>query len=592
MISPNKLDTTRFFKEIDSVAAVAPASELFSLLSRSLQLPADFAALVRRETGDRVLVTSGGEVPGDQATEVMFIRTSPLELSFERTGLSTKDAYLCDAHVTVRVSAVPERSEAESFRKAILGSRRIVRLPAIAEYLEPVIADALIALADRHEVEGLVDGKHRDQAAKTLGEALAMPCFTAGLTLAGAVTVTFESAGLREVRAKQARTARRLDEHAAQEQLDTALAQARAKHMDELESTLKHLRGLAVESPHAELPDLLRTFEESERAKLYAALFESQAVTPATEWIVVAGGSELLFFAPGAFESPARRVVLEGEIGPLRSVRAVTLPDGRRRLLAGAARGVYELGVEDSAAETVYAALSLGEVRGGVNSVAVCGDWIFATHSELGLLRWHRAEPQSVTCCCTDLTRNAKTIRNVQTAAGRVFFSVDERVVSFAGDDENDRHIHSGSATVITAVLATGRDLFAGNADGQILHWPEGETTTPRVLHGGSRRPAESIALLTGGGVPRLFYTDTTLAVFSRVVGDTFTCRYEAGGQTLQRAVVASDLIVATDDPRQRLLIWRPDQTSQPIAGIHVARLTNHSIQDTALVPLTTPGET
>ena len=75
-------------------------------------------------------------------------------------------------------------------------------------------------------------------------------------------------------------------------------------------------------------------------------------------------------------------------------------------------------------------------------------------------------------------------------------------------------------------VLANGADLFAGNADGQILHWPEGETSAPRVLHGGSRRPAESVALMVSGGVPRLFYTDTTLAVFARVLGDTFTCRY------------------------------------------------------------------
>ena len=90
------------------------------------------------------------------------------------------------------------------------------------------------------------------------------------------------------------------------------------------------------------------------------------------------------------------------------------------------------------------------------------------------------------------------------------------------------------------------------------------------------------------GGVGRLFYTDTTLAVFARVVGDTFTCRYEAGGQTLRRVEVAPDLIVATNDPRDRLLIWRPNQTGQPVAAIHVARLTTHSVQDVTLVPLET----
>ena len=589
-MSPSKFDLDHFFSEVDAIAVVAPASDLFSLLSRTLKLPRNVTALVTREAGDRALIAPGGELAGDDITEVMFIRTSPLELSFQHTKLTTSDDYLCHVNVTCPVCVVQERSEAESFRKTVLGSRRVVRLSAIAQHLEAAVGHALAALAEAHQVEDLVDGKCRDQAVRALRDALVTPCFQAGLSLVGSITVTFESEGLREVRAKEALTARRMDEHAAQQQLNAALSDARTKHLGELESTLKRLKRLAAESPDAALPDLLHTFKESERAKLYEALFESQALPPATRWLVVASGQELLFFAPESLGAPTRRVPLEGAIGSLRSVQTATDPDGEHLLLAGASRGVYELGADSSAAATTYTTAAPDQVRGGVNSVALAGETLYATHSELGLLRWSRGQPESCTACCTaccaDLTGEAKAVRNVHVAGGRVVFSVDDRIVSFASDDENDRRIHTGSTSVITAVLVNEGDVFAGNADGQILHWPEGETTTPRVLHGGSRRPAETIALLTTGGVARLVYTDTTLAVFARVLGDTFTCRYEAGGQTLRRVEVAPDLIVGTNDARDRLLIWRPNQTAQPLASIHVARLTKHSIQDVTLVPL------
>ncbi len=586
MMSPSKFDLGQFFSEVDAVAVVAPASDLFSLLSRTLKLPPNVTALVTRKAGDRALIAPGGELAGDDITEVMFIRTTPLELSFQRTGLTTQDNYLCQADVTFPICVVQERSEAESFRSDVLGSRRVVRLPAIVQYLDLEVGVVLSQFADEHDADGLVDGKYREAVAQVIREAVATPCFQGGLAVTGDVSVVFDSEGLRAVRAKEALTARRMDEHAAQQQLDAALSEARARHLGELETTLKRLQGLAAESPDAALPDLLRTFSEVERAKLYEALFESQALPPATRWLVVASGQELLFFAPESLGAPARRVPLEGAIGPLRSVQTATDPDGEHLLLAGAARGVYELGADSSAAATAYPTAAPDNVRGGVNSVALCGEALYATHSELGLLRWSRGQPESCTACCAGLTGAAKAVRNVHVAGGRVVFSVDDHIVSFAPDDENDRRIYTGSTSVITAVLVNEDDVFAGNADGQILHWPEGETSAPRVLHGGSRRPAETIALLTTGGVARLVYTDTTLAVFARVLGDTFTCRYQAGGQTLRRVEVAPDLIVATNDARDRLLIWRPNRTGQPIASIHVARLTKHSVQDVTLVPL------
>ena len=588
-MSGGKAEIDRWFADPELVAAAASAGAAFGRWSRTLRLPMDFAALVVREAGDRIVIAPGEELSGEGVSELMIVRMSPLELTFAPGGLTSQDEYLCTARVHCPAAVVAERGELDSFRKTILGSGRTVRVTALTRHLEPAVVHALNALAERHQVEDLVDGKCRDEAERVIAEAVATPCFEAGLNLAGRIEVTFESEALRAVRAQQAAAAQRLDEQSAQEQVHAALAQARAQRLDELEAILKRLQTLAAGSPDAPLPQLLRAFGAAERAKLYAALFESVPVAAATQWLVVASGQELLFFAPGAFEAPARRLTLGDPIGPLRSIQIPAQPgslaDSAPRLFAGAARGVYALPVDGSAPESVYAAEAPAELRGGVNAVALWGTALYATHSELGLLRWERSAPERGTACYPELTRGAGAVRHVQTAGRRLFFSADNRIVSIDPAHEDDCRTYTGSSAVITALLATGTDVFAGNANGEILHWA-GDDDAPRVLHGGSRRPAESVALLNTAGVARLVYTDTTLAVHARVLDDTIVSRYEAGGQTLQRAKVASDLIVAVDDPRYRLIVWHPNQPGRPLTTIHVARLTGRRIQDVALVPL------
>lgn len=58
----SKFDPQLFFQRADNVALHVPASELFGLLKRSLDLRSQWAALVRRTTGDHTVVQAGGSV--------------------------------------------------------------------------------------------------------------------------------------------------------------------------------------------------------------------------------------------------------------------------------------------------------------------------------------------------------------------------------------------------------------------------------------------------------------------------------------------------------------------------------------------------
>lgn len=590
-MATGKLDLQRFFASPEAVAAVAPPDDLFGFLTRKITLPPGVAALVTREAGDQVVCAPGSQMTGEGATEFLFVRTTPVELAWTEERVVSADRFVANADVTLRVAAVARRGELQSFRRQVMGSYREADRDVLVRYLRSATRQTLTGCAEQREMEVLVDARDRQAVATAVADAVAGPCFAAGLTVDPSIDVRFESPTYRQVRLTKDQAARRRQEHQAKRQLEQALETAQHEHVDHLETLLGKLNDLARSSPEVELSDLMRTFSESQRGEIYDALFATSSDTLATQWVVVACGGELLFYDPASGDAPARSMTLSGEVGPVRSVQSRRGPDGVVRLLVGAARGVYEVGAESKGPAVVFSIDESIEVRGGVNSVAVVGDCVLASHSEVGLICWDRKSPTEPTLLLEDRTRNAKAVRNVQVQNGRIYVSVDGAVLVAEADNPTEAALRTyagpPSADRLITALCPGPDgLYAGNADGQILRWPlEGGEAT--IIHSGSGRPAESIHLLTAGGITRLFFTDTTLAVHARVIGDTFTCRYEAGGQTLRRLEVAPDLLVATNEVRDRLIHWSPGKPAAPTGTISVARQTGHSVQDVCLLPLT-----
>ena len=184
------------------------------------------------------------------------------------------------------------------------------------------------------------------------------------------------------------------------------------------------------------------------------------------------------------------------------------------------------------------------------------------------------------------MTREAKAVRGVQCFECDLYCAIDDRVLRCPASETDGppSHIYTGSAATITALRSSGKGLFAGNSDGEILHWAKGDQRSPEILHAGSHRAVESIWLLSTHGVRRLLFTDTSIHAHARVLGDNFSCRYEAGGQTLRRLEVADDLLVATNDVRDRLFCWKPGEPERPSATVSVAAIAQHSVQDVCLV--------
>ncbi|MGD2108558.1 MAG: hypothetical protein PVI86_04110 [Phycisphaerae bacterium] len=582
-----KFDPQTFFGRVDNVALHLPASELFGLLRRTLDLPAQWAALVTRTTGDHVVVPASGKVDAAGAEDVLFARVTPVDVVLEADGVATKDGYRCRAEVRLPVRLIPESSDLLSFTKAVLGSHRVALVEAIGRYLQPALRGALTRVAAEHDAATLIDSGSNDQVSAALADAVEASCFAAGLTLDEKPTAVFDSQTLRQIRESEQESLRKQADHAASRQVQIAREQAQAQHLDHLASLLGRLEEMTAASPDLTLPELVRTFSERERGEVYDALFAAEPVSASTQWVAVAAGDSLLFFDPHHPDVPDRRCTMAGDAGPVRSVQAVRDPNADMVLLLGAATGVYRWPVGQTETELTLLVKDAPEVRGGFNAATLVGNRIFASHSELGLLQWQTTEPASPRPLFESMTRNAKAVRGVEFFDGELYCAIDDRVVRWPADatGEKPSHVYTGSMTTITALCPTSDGLFAGNGDGDILHWPNGRETKPERLHTGLQRAAESIWVLESSGVRRLVYSDTSLHVHSRVLGDSYSCRYEAGGQTLRRVEVAPDVLVATNDLRDRMILWSPGHPDRPTAVVGVSRICGHSIQDICLVP-------
>ncbi len=584
MIS-GKFDPQEFFNKANHVALCVAADEIFGFLKRSVDLPSSWAAMVARKAGGHFVVSSGGEVDGEDAESILFVRTTPIEVAIQEEGLTTKDRFQCRVDGRLRVSVIVDRGELLSFQKAALGSHRVVHVERLTDYLKPAVRSALVAFVADRDASQLLGVGIGDAVATELTEKLQGVCFNAGLVIEAKPELRFDSASYRQVCNTQDEAARRQAEQDAHQALQETIRQSQESHLDELQGLLGRLKNMASISPDVALPELIRSFSENERGQIYEAMFAAEQETRRTQWIVVAMSGELLFFSPSNMEAPARRVPISGEIGPVRSVQAVSC-DKNAALFLGSATGVYRLLLGQAEPEVVLAVPDAPSVRGGFNSIAVAGNIVIASHSELGIWAAPLDGSADSRPLFESMTRDAKAVRGVSALEDDVVCSCGANVLAWRAGESGDvpDAVYLGSDATITAVAITPMSILAGTHSGEIFRWARGVTSKPEGLYRGHDRAVESVHVVTSQGVPRMFATDTSLAVRARVLGDSFECQYDAGGQTLRRVEVASDLVVATNDLRDRLFVWSPAKPGKPQSSISIGALTGRSIQDVCLV--------
>ncbi|MHC5108478.1 MAG: WD40 repeat domain-containing protein [Planctomycetota bacterium] len=574
-----------FLKRPNAIAAVVAADDIFGVLTRSYDLHPDWAALVQSEQGKQEIIKAGMTLSADGMDEALLVRVTPLEIEIREKELASRDNFLCEALVRVTLVIPEDRADMTAFRDRILGSFRLATLDNLARHLEPEIRSGLQKACAANDAETLMSSSGSDLLAQAVTEGIQGPCFTSGLNLNDNVIVKLTCEGYARLQQKKERVTRRQREHEAERPLREALQKAQNEHMDHLASLLERARELTEGSPDAALHDLLKTFSEEERGKLYGALFRAEHGAHQTRLVAVAGGDEILFFDPHHGERPVKRLTIAGEAGMVRSIQ-LDRDSETPEFLLGASIGVYVLPHDAEQPTRTLVVPRAPQVRGGVNAVARSGSFVIATHSELGILQWQGENLDQFTAPFAARTADAKAVRGAFIADKLGYASIDDRIIAWELDATGDKTVFDfqGANATIASFQVVPDGVYAGTSDGRVLFWSQDAPRRPETIHRGVGRAVESIWLLETHGVRRLVFSDTSSRLHARVLGDSYACHYEAGGQMLRRVEIAPDLIVAVNDLRDRLICWSPDQGERPRHIIGVGASCQKHIQDVCLL--------
>lgn len=222
--------------------------------------------------------------------------------------------------------------------------------------------------------------------------------------------------------------------------------------------------------------------------------------SPSASRVLIATESLVQVVSPGSVSDPVLPATLialgGGGLGPLRSVRVARSPDGAV-LVAGARGGLYVVPARDQDAGTPEAYRfreGSAALRGGTNSAVLAGDSVFATHSEVGLVRWAQGEKEAPEVL-DPAGGAASTVRGVQCgprgllwyARGADLLAVDPLAPRIPV------HHLTGAGEEISGFAWSGDHLFAGTAGGRLLHWDRALLRGPRVVASPGQGPVYTV---------------------------------------------------------------------------------------------------
>ncbi len=578
----DRFDIQRTMTDPQVVARAAGADEVFGFFTREVQVPPFCVALIFGSGPQPRLVPTGRTIEADGAQELLFVRNLPFEIEYEFGGITSSDGFAFNAAVQIAVMIVPERIELEAFRSSVVSSRREIRVDRLRQHCEDVVRSAVESFAKTRTAEKLASAPTWDEFDAELLQAFKPLGFESGLGLGPDPRISFHSSAYHDSREAAKSAAARAEREREEQQRRQAAAKARENRLSEVGAMIDKLKTMAGENGVFNVAEIIRTFDVGQRGELYHGLLATRKAAKTTQFMLAVVGSELIWFDPAKLQTPARRLKLPKTAGPLRSVRVVDTPIGRR-ILVGARNGVHVLGETEDEVQTFDFA-NRDDIRGGVNAAAVSGKALYATHSEVGFIRWNLENPGVMRLCLTDLTEGAKAVRDLQTDdSNRLWLAIDNIAVCTRANEDSPLFAYPAPCEITTLLVADGHAV-AGLRDGSIVRWligdskPDLETVRP-----GLGNPVYSVEWLSGGGVPRLLVADGRPHLDLQVVGDSYSGQYRCM-HPLKWGFAAEDIIVGVNDRRDHLLVWAHDAPEMPTGALAVGRLTGRSIQDVALI--------
>lgn len=596
-----KLTLSDFLNDRNLLAIKISSHDLGGFFRKTITIPLNTAGLALFQDGTTGLFTEGQEVGGRFDLVLAKRGESSLRLAFG--DLKTADGLGLSVSAALTVELAASRIDLfRDFCRAFFNFPGTFSLQDLKSQLAPELRRLLTAYAAGRPATDLHRVDHTGTLGPELQQGLERFLFDGGILARRILELSLVS---RELEERLASDRKRADEQ-----------RRSAEVLEKKEARLKRLAGLLKNEDLQSL--LTKVPDEKLKGLLYAKLMEDDGVQLTAEELVSKAkdcGEEVVqviyqamenLLSNGASISPeeittanVERIYaatgnkvfeLDPDGGlnsrvftfkdPLRSVRSVDSPRGPY-LVGGSKRGVSTVRLDAAMEVLDYPLPPVGAVRGGVNSIAMSGDAIFATHSEFGLARWQADRPgDAPDMIYEELTRRNKTTRAVQMQEGRLLFASGRHVYSAPADASGEplKYVSSIESPV-TCVAAAAKTLFAGTENGSIVCWKVSSPDQPVVLVR-KREPIVNLRLARICGIPHLIYSTRDLSVRARVIGQNLETSYESDGAAIGVLDAASDLICASDGDGRRLLLWKSTSPSKPVRSVDIWKHSDKPVLD------------
>ncbi len=256
-----------------------------------------------------------------------------------------------------------------------------------------------------------------------------------------------------------------------------------------------------------------------------------------------------------------------GRLGSLRSVRIAG--EGRDRVcLAGARNGVYSMLVAHQKAAREYPIGMNVDARTGINAAALYRGFIYATHSEFGVLRWPLLQPYSpATQVMPELTSRFSTTRGLTIYDDRLLFANGPAVLLLeaAAQGSNLRVAarYPGTRHEVTALAQDGQYVLVADAAGDVYVWEPKKGTAPMLAFRAGSAVGE-LAATTLSGDRKCLLVALKRTVMPMLFQDGSTALEFIAPEPIRSCDVLEGVVIGLSRDRMRIFAWRENKPDWP----------------------------
>ncbi|MHC4840587.1 MAG: SPFH domain-containing protein [Planctomycetota bacterium] len=382
-----------------------------------------------------------------------------------------------------------------------------------------------------------------------------------------------------EMQSPDEKTERRELDH---ETIDTAAAAAMA--VDEalgtslseaIEAAEVDAEPLEFEQPEA-AEEEHETTEEIESVGLEfedTEIIDESAESEVAALVLVASGRRVYAIDPlSQSKLDDAHLSLSYDDGRLGSLRSVRLPSGNSKdstLLAGARNGVYATLLTHRKGHREYPIGPGVDARTGINSTVLYRGFIYATHSEFGLLRWPYLQPySSAVQVMPELISRYSTTRALQLFDDKLLFANGPSVLLLEAKGETGSKLrvaarYRGKRHEVTAITADDQYVIIADTAGEVHVWdPKSNDPPASAFYAGT-----SVADLAASDLPdgrRCLLVAIKRAVVPMLFRDGSTALEFVAPEPIRSVDVLNGIVIGVSRDRMRVFAWRENRPDWP----------------------------